>query len=97
MLNPMEGKPMEITLAPEQEKIVRRLMDSGEYENEDAAVAEALRILEVFDFELMMPRAVVHAQIQKGIDELDRGEGKPWSLDDFVARARERRAKKAPA
>ena len=89
---------MEITLAPEQKEIVRRLMDSGEYENEDAVVAEALRIFEEeFDAELMMPKAVVKAAIQEGIDELDRGEGKPWNLNEFLTRAKERRAKKAHA
>ncbi len=86
---------MEITLAPEHEALVRRLVESGDYENGDAVIAEALRILADYDAELGMPKAAVKAEIQKGIDQLDRGEGKRWDLDEFLTRAAERRAKKS--
>ena len=93
---------MEITLAPEQEQIVKRLMDLGRHGNANEVIAEALRIVEdEYDLELMMPKAVVQAKIQKGIDQSERGEGKPWNLDEFLtsarARAEEFRAKKAHA
>ncbi|MBT3267851.1 hypothetical protein HN371_11885 [Candidatus Poribacteria bacterium] len=60
---------MDITLAPEQEKLVKQLMESGAYKNEDAAVAEALRVFEEeFDVELMMPKSAARAEIQKSLD-----------------------------
>jgi Arc/MetJ-type ribon-helix-helix transcriptional regulator len=93
---------MEITLAPDQEQIVKRLMASGKHDNPAEAVVEALTILEdEYDLELMMPKAVVQAEIQKGIDQSERGEGKPWNLEEFLtsarARAEDRRAEKAHA
>jgi len=49
----------------------------------------------------MMPKAVVQAKIQKGIDQSERGEARPWNLEEFLtsarARADELRAKKAHA
>ena len=97
---------MQITLAPEQEKIVRRLMESGKYENAAAAVADAVRIVEEdYDLELMMPKAVVKAKIQEGIDSLDRGEGielrSESEVDEFFegveSRGRKRLAKRDKA
>ena len=90
---------MDIKLAPEQENIVKRLVDSGKYGDAGAAVAEALRVFdEEYDHELMMPKAAVAAELRKGVAQLDRGEGIAVQsegeldafFDDIEARGRER-------
>ena len=83
---------MDIKLAPEQENIVKRLVDSGKYGDAGAAVDEE------YDHELMMPKAAVAAELRKGVDQLDRGEGIAVQsegeldafFDDIEARGRER-------
>ena len=53
---------MEITLAPEQEQIVKRLMAPGKHDNAAEAVAEALAIFNgEHDPALMMPKAAEDA------------------------------------
>ena len=76
---------VEITLAPEQQQIVKRLMDSGGYRDPDAVVTEALRIIEEeHDFEPTMPEAMVAAELQAGVGQLDRGEGVVLQSEDEV-------------
>lgn len=85
---------MEITLAPNQEKLVKEVMTLCGYESEEQAVAAIFRSVEQdYDIELMMPKAVVRAELQKAIDQSDRGEGRPWNLQEFLADARARLAK----
>lgn len=83
---------MEITLTAEQQKVVKRLVASGAYESEIAVLDEVLRVLEDYDPELLMPREAVKASLREAADQLRRGEGRSWNLDEFLARARERRA-----
>lgn len=58
---------MNIDLPPDAVQFVERLVASGQYESTDEAVAEAVRLL--------MGRQQLRADIQKGIDELDAGQG----------------------
>jgi len=99
---------MEITLAPDQEKLVKEVMALRGYESEEQAVAAIFRAVEEdYDFELGMPTEVVRAKIQKAMDQSDRGEGIRLRnadevhtfFEDIKARGRKRLAerKKEPA
>ena len=58
---------MEIELPADAAQFVEGLVASGQYKSADEAVAEGLRLL--------MGRQQLRADIQKGIDELDAGQG----------------------
>ena len=58
---------MEIELPSDAAQFVEGLVASGQYKSADEAVAEGLRLL--------MGRQQLRADIQKGIDELDAGQG----------------------
>ena len=57
---------MTVQLSPELEHLVKKLVESGDFADEQAVFAEALRLLE--------RRSELRAAIQVGLDELDRGE-----------------------
>ena len=58
---------MEIDLPNDAAQFIEGLVASGEYQSADEAVADGVRLL--------MSRQQLRAEIQKGIDELDAGQG----------------------
>ena len=82
---------MNVTLTPELEEYVAEKVAAGTYESASEMVHEALRALrekEAYE----RKRAALIADIQEGIDSLDRGEGIRTSAKQILAEARERRA-----
>jgi len=65
---------------------VRRLVDSGQFESEEAALAAALDLLVAYERKY----EALRCDIQLGIDQLDRGEGRPLDVDDLKLRIRRR-------
>ncbi len=59
---------------------VQRLIAQGKFQNEQAVVNEGIR--------LVIARETLHADIQSGIDQLDRGEG--IDAEEVYAEARRR-------
>ena len=75
---------MNIQLSPEAVKFVDGLVASGKFESADAAVAAGVQLLK--------SQQHLSAEIQKGIDELDAGQG----IDgEIVFKELRERAKKA--
>ena len=58
---------MNIELPADAEQFVEGLVASGQYKSVNEAVAEGVRLL--------MSRQQLRTEIQKGVDELDAGEG----------------------
>jgi antitoxin ParD1/3/4 len=58
---------MNIELSPEAIQFVEGLVAAGQFRSADEAVAEGVRLL--------MSQQQLRAEIQKGIDELDAGQG----------------------
>ncbi len=78
---------MAIRLKPEQEHRIAEAVRSGAYQSPDDVIDRALEVLHERDEWLLANRRVVHAKIQKGIEELNRGEGIPEDeLDAHLAR-----------
>ena len=57
---------MNLNLPAEANEFVKGLVAQGRYQNEEAAVVDGIRLL--------MGREKLRAEIQVGIDQLDRGE-----------------------
>ena len=57
---------MNLNLPVEANEFVKSLVAQGKYENEEAAVVEGIRLL--------MGREKLRSEINKGIEQLDRGE-----------------------
>lgn len=82
---------MSVDLPPQLETAIRARVDSGEYPDAAAVIAEAMRLLQERD-DLRQLRAA----IQIGIDELERGEGIPFT-DEFHDQMIERALARAKA
>ena len=67
---------MSIQLSPETEARIRELVDRGDYDDPEAVVDEALRVLVERD-----QYARLKAAIAVGIEQLERGQVGPWTPD----------------
>ena len=96
---------MKISLTPELEKIVRRRVETGRNPSDFDVVDQAVRLLDKLDNldpDLLIDRETVKAEIQKGIDQLDRGEGirvtdRAAYIDDILRRSAERKERRNAA
>ena len=78
---------MAIRLNPEQENRVSEAVRSGIYQTPDEVIDRALEVLHEYDEWLLANRDAINAKIQRGIEELDRGEGIPEDeLDAYLER-----------
>jgi antitoxin ParD1/3/4 len=68
---------MNVSLTPELERMVEEKVRSGQYRTASEVVREGLRLLARRDEEYQAKLAALRAEIQKGKDEIDRGEGIP--------------------
>ena len=78
---------MNVTLSPEHEKLVREKLQSGEFDNADALVGHALQFLVAREEEDRRHRQAIRddrrhraagrfgKKIDRGIEQLERGEG----------------------
>ncbi len=71
---------MQIQLSSKAEEFVRSRLASGAYADAGAFVSGVLLRAEEFD-QLKLER--LRREIQLGLDELDRGEGIPFDLEDI--------------
>ncbi|HSL21256.1 MAG TPA: type II toxin-antitoxin system ParD family antitoxin [Vicinamibacterales bacterium] len=63
-----------VSLTREQDAFVERLVQAGEYQNASEAVRDALRVLQRRRREDALKLKALRAQLQAGVDALDRGE-----------------------
>jgi len=80
---------MNVSLTPELEALVAQKVESGRYTSASEVIREALRLLEEQDQIRQKRLAEVGRKIDKGLAQLDRGEGIPGD----VARSRLRRTR----
>lgn len=66
---------MSVTLSPRLEAQIQRWVDSGQYEDADAVMQDALELLE----EHREQFETLRMKIQEGLDEADRGEVDEWT------------------
>jgi len=68
---------MQVQLPPELEELVRRRMESGQYDSPFDVVREALQLLETYDELSRRRNTEIGRKIDEGLAQLDRGEGIP--------------------
>jgi antitoxin ParD1/3/4 len=81
---------MNVSLTPELEELIAQKVQSGRYTSASEVIREALRLLEEHDEIRQKRLAAIREKIDRGLEQLDNGEGIP---DDQV-RALFRRNKK---
>jgi antitoxin ParD1/3/4 len=63
-----------ISLTPEQDAFVEKVVEAGEYQNASEAIRDALRVLQQRRKEDGLRLKALRAQIKAGVDALDRGD-----------------------
>ena len=91
---------MNVSLTPELEKFVQNKVESGRYTSASEVIREALRLLENSERRLREREEAMktfHAELDRRIAELDRGEGIPAEkvFAQLSAHAADRRRKSA--
>jgi antitoxin ParD1/3/4 len=81
--------PMNISLTPELEQLVDDKVKSGRYASASEVIREGLRLLEEREQFKQQRLSEVRRKIDRGLEQMDRGEGIPGP----EARARLRRAR----
>jgi antitoxin ParD1/3/4 len=77
-----------ITLRDEDRQFIETAMQAGRYVTESEVVSDAIAELRARE-ELRQARlADLRAKVMVGIEELDRGEGVPWDVDEIMAEGR---------
>ena len=75
---------MNVSIPPEFEAFAREQVAAGRYASEAEVVADALR-------QYLADREAMLALLDPAIEQLDRGEGRPFDAEDTKRRGRERR------
>jgi antitoxin ParD1/3/4 len=68
---------MNVSLTKELEKLVNDKVQSGFYHTASEVIREGLRLLEERDRLYQLRLKELRADVKKGVDQLDRGEGRP--------------------
>ena len=63
-----------ISLTPEQDAFVEKVVETGEYQNASEAIRDALRVLQQRRKEDILRLKALRAQIKAGVNALDRGD-----------------------
>ena len=79
---------MNVSLTPELEQLVTQKVESGRYTSASEVIREALRLLEEHDQLKQQRLAQVREKIDRGLQQLDAGQG----ISAQEARARLRRS-----
>lgn len=84
---------MEIKLHPETAKFVNEQVQAGNYTDISEVIEDALNLLQnrkLTEAERAAKLERLRKDIQIGMDQLDRGEGAPWDVEEIKAEGRRR-------
>lgn len=77
-----------VTIRDEDQHFIESAMKSGRYVSESEAVADAFAELRSREAMRQARFADLRAKVMVGIEELDRGEGAEWNVEDIKAKGR---------
>jgi antitoxin ParD1/3/4 len=81
---------IQVSLDPSLEEFVSQKIRAGEFTNASELVNDAVRRIKEIDEDQNPELEALRRELQIGIDQLDRGEGIAWDLEEFKKRCRER-------
>ena len=79
---------MNVSLTPTLESYVKQKVEDGMYTSVSEVVREALRLLEERDTIQAMKLEALRADINRGVESLEKGEGKQLDIEAIKARGR---------
>ena len=82
---------MNITLTAELEEIINQKVQSGQFNSAGEVISAGLRLLNQWDH---LKLEELRLEIAKGIDSLNRGEGRPLDIESIKAEGRQRLAER---
>ncbi len=85
---------MNVSLTPELDEFVNEKVQSGLYNSASEVVREGLRLLREQDDLKRFRLVELKREIEKGIDSLDRGEGRAFDADAVKAKGRAKLAQR---
>ena len=85
---------MHVSLPPELEQFVAEKVKAGQYASPDQVVEESLRLLRDLP---VWTDDDLRKELEIGLEQLDRGEGKPWNVDEIKAEVISRHAARQSA
>ena len=85
-----------ITLRDEDREFIDSAMKSGRYVTESEAMADAIAELRARESLRQARLAELRAKVAVGIDQLDRGEGAEWNIEDIKAKGQALLASRKP-
>jgi antitoxin ParD1/3/4 len=85
---------MNVSLTPELEKLVNKKVESGRYTSASEVIREGLRLLEEHDELRRIKLETLKREIARGVESLERGEGKPLDIEAIKAEGRKKLATK---
>lgn len=80
---------MNISLTPELEKWVQLKVESGLYTSASEVIRESLTLLKTQDQLKQIRLNELREEINKGLAELERGEGTELDMDEIIAKAQQ--------
>ena len=84
---------MNVTLSPELERFVQAKLKTGQYASASDVVSEALTVLKEQEEFSPTHEAYLRREIDRGLEELDRGELSNFTAETVIAEERARLAK----
>jgi len=85
---------MNVSVTPELEEFVNEKVRTGLYNSASEVIRESLRLLREHDEMKKIRLDSLRSDLQKGIDSLERGEGKPLDIESIKAKGRKRLAQR---
>lgn len=80
---------MDVRLTPELERLIHDKVASGLYTSEDEVIREALRLLKDRDELRILAVEDLRKEVQKGLDQLNRGESVLLDSERIKAKGRQ--------
>lgn len=79
---------MNVSLTRELEQLVNKKVKTGLYHTASEVIRDALRLLEERDRLYQVRLTELRKEVRKGLDQLDRGEGRPFDPEAAKQRLR---------
>lgn len=76
---------MDISLPPNLEQFVADKVISGQFDTPSAVIRGALEVMKEEETLTSADVQELRSAIAIGLDQLDRGEGKPWNIEEIKA------------